>query len=173
MVYIKLTIRNIYLKSGSHHYPSTKQTILSVLVHWAGDTGDCDSLQDALKFLKADFKENGYSQRQIWWVLHPLKRVAWLQEDLTSVDFLPYSGMAFDHINRLLFRHGVKCVGLPPCKAFSLLHPVKDDLGFKTPDMYSISCKCVQFCSGQPTLALQPFLGVTHIHDLSLCCHLA
>jgi hypothetical protein len=52
-------------------------------------------------------------------------------------------------ISRLLARHDIKSVGLPPKKIPSFLQPVKDDLGLKTPDVYSVPCECGKVYIGQ------------------------
>jgi hypothetical protein len=54
-----------------------------------------------------------------------------------------------NHISRLLSRHNIKSVGLPPKKIPSFLWPVKDDLGLKTPGVYSVPCECDQVYIGQ------------------------
>jgi hypothetical protein len=55
----------------------------------------------------------------------------------------------FNRISRVLARHNIKCVGLPPRKISSFLRPVTDDLGLKTPGVYSIPCECGQIYIGQ------------------------
>jgi predicted GIY-YIG superfamily endonuclease len=49
----------------------------------------------------------------------------------------------------MLAKHNIKCVGLPPTKISSLLLPAKDDLGLRTPGVYSLPCKCGQVYIGQ------------------------
>jgi hypothetical protein len=49
----------------------------------------------------------------------------------------------------MLSRHNIKSVGFPSRKIASFLRPVKDDLGLKTPGMYSILCECGQVYTGQ------------------------
>jgi hypothetical protein len=65
-----------------------------------------------------------------------------------QVAFLPYVGTTFNRISRLLSRH-IKSVGLPPKKIPGFLRPVKDDLGLKTPGVYSEPCECGQVHIGQ------------------------
>jgi hypothetical protein len=55
-----------------------------------------------------------------------------------SVTFLPYVGSTFNRISRVLARHNIKSVGMPPWKISSFFHLVKDDLGLRTPGVYSI-----------------------------------
>jgi hypothetical protein len=49
----------------------------------------------------------------------------------------------------LMSRHNIESVGLPPRKISIFLRPVKDDLGLRTPGIYSISCECGQVYIGQ------------------------
>jgi hypothetical protein len=58
------------------------------------------------------------------------------------VAFLPYVSTTFNRIRRLLSKHIINSVGLSPKKIPSLLLPVKDDLGFETPGVYSVPCEC-------------------------------
>jgi hypothetical protein len=67
----------------------------------------------------------------------------------TSVTLLPYVQTTYGRLSKLLARHNTKSVGLPPRKISSFLHPVKDDLGFRTPGMYRIPCECGQVYIGQ------------------------
>jgi hypothetical protein len=71
------------------------------------------------------------------------RRVATTPEKPTSVALLPFVNTTFNRISRMLSRH-IKSVGLSPRKVVSFLRPVKDDLGLKTPGVYSIPCKCGQ-----------------------------
>jgi hypothetical protein len=49
----------------------------------------------------------------------------------------------------VLARHNIKSVGLPPRKISSFPRPFKDDLGLRTPGVYSNPCECSQFYIGQ------------------------
>jgi hypothetical protein len=55
----------------------------------------------------------------------------------------------FNRISRVLAQHDIKSVGLPPRKISSFLRPVKDDLGLRTPGVYSTPCECGQVYIGQ------------------------
>jgi len=44
------------------------------------------------------------------------------------VAILPFVGPSFGHINRLLSKHNLKTLGLPPRKVVNFLRPVKNDL---------------------------------------------
>jgi hypothetical protein len=47
-----------------------------------------------------------------------------------------------NRISRMLARHNIKLVGLPHMKLSSLLRPVKDHPGLRTPGVYRIPCEC-------------------------------
>jgi hypothetical protein len=49
----------------------------------------------------------------------------------------------------MLSQHNIKSVGLPPKKVSSLLWPVKDNLGLRTPGVYRNPCKCSKVYIGQ------------------------
>jgi hypothetical protein len=147
-VYRKPTHTNLYLNSKSHHHPSNKQAVLSTLIHRARALCDEDSLQAELVFLKDVFKGNGYNDRQIHRALN--HRPLLLQPDNQphSVAFLPFVGTVFNRISRVLARHIIS-VGLPHMKLSSLLRPVKDHLGLRTPGVYMIPCECGRVYTGQ------------------------
>jgi hypothetical protein len=88
------------LTSICHHHPSNKRAVQSTLVHWARTLYDRESLEGELKFLRATFRQNGYSDRQIRRALSPPKRVAPPPEKTVSVAFLP-----FVRISRMLSRN--------------------------------------------------------------------
>jgi hypothetical protein len=102
-----------------------------------------------LEFLSDIFRQNGYTERQIRRALNPPQGVGQTDGKPDSVAFLPYVGSMFNRISRVLARHNIKSVGLPPRKITSFLRPVKDDLGLRTPGVYSIPCECGQVYIGQ------------------------
>jgi hypothetical protein len=69
---------------------------------------------------------------------HRRPNISQLEDNPDSVSFLPYVGDIFNRISRVLFLHDIKSMGLAPKKIFSLLRPVKDNLGLKTPRVYRI-----------------------------------
>jgi hypothetical protein len=71
-VYHKPTHTNLYLKSNSHHHFSSKQAVLSMLVHRAISLCDQESLHDELEFLRATFRQSSYNDWQIQQALNPL-----------------------------------------------------------------------------------------------------
>jgi hypothetical protein len=130
--------------------------VLSTLVHRAGALCDHESLHDELEFLKDTFKRNGYGDRQIGRALDPPRRAATTPGKPTSVALLPFVSTTFNHISRVLSRHNIKSVGLLPRKIANFLQPMKDDLGLKTPGVYSIPCECGQVYIGQTGVPLIP-----------------
>jgi hypothetical protein len=148
-VYRKPTHTNLYLNAKSHYYPSNKQAVLSTLIYRARALFDEDSLQAELVFLKDVFRENGYSDQQIHRALNRRPHLPQPDNEPHSVAFLPFVGTVFNRINRVLVRHNIKSVGWPHMKLFSLLRPVKDHLGLRTPGVYRIPCECGRVYIGQ------------------------
>jgi hypothetical protein len=58
------------------------------------------------------------------------------------------TGLYLAVYSRVLTRH-IKSVGLPHMKLSSLLHPVKDHLGLRTPGVYRIPYECGRVYIGQ------------------------
>jgi hypothetical protein len=102
-----------------------------------------------LEFLHRTFKESSYSDRVILHALNPPDMEDTPTKDPTSVAFLPFDVSTFNHISRVLTKHNIRTVGLPPKKVTRFLRPIKDDLGLKTPGIYSIPCKCGRAYIGQ------------------------
>jgi hypothetical protein len=148
-VYRKPTHTNLYLNAKSHHHPSNKQAVLSTLIHRARALCDEDSLQAELVFLKDVFKQNGYNDRQIHRALNHRLPLPQPDNEPHSLAFLPFVGTVFNRISRVLAQHSIKSVGLPHMKFSSLLHPVKDHLGLRTPEVYRIPCECGRVYIGQ------------------------
>jgi hypothetical protein len=59
-----------------------------------------------------------------------------------SVTFLPFARPIFNPVITVVARYNIKSVGLPHMKLSSLLCPVEDNLGLRTPGAYRIPCKC-------------------------------
>jgi hypothetical protein len=66
-----------------------------------------------------------------------------------SVAFLPFVGTIPKRISRMLARQNIKSVGFLHMKLSSLLRPVRDYLGLRTPDVYRIPCQCGRIYTGQ------------------------
>jgi hypothetical protein len=141
-VYRKATHTNLYLNAGSHHHPSSKQAVLSTLVHRARVLCDQKSLHTQLVFLKDIFRQNSYNDRQIHRVLIRRPNISQPEDNPDSVAFLPYVGGIFNRISRVLSRHNFKSVGMAPKKVSSFLRPVKDNLELRTPGVYRIPYEC-------------------------------
>jgi hypothetical protein len=118
-VYRKPTRTNLYLNPGSQYHPCNKQAILATLVHRARALCDKDSLHGELEFLKTTSKENGYSCKQIQRVLNPKVRTSKPKDKPTPVTLLPYVQTTSCCL-RMLARHNIKNVGLPPRKISQL-----------------------------------------------------
>jgi hypothetical protein len=96
-------------------------------------------------FLRDVFKQNGYNDQQIHRALNRRPHLPQPDNEPNSVAFLPFVGTVFNRISRVMARHNIKSVGLP----HSLLHPVKDHLGLRTPRVYRIPCECGRVYNGQ------------------------
>jgi len=72
----------------------------------------------------------------------------------TSTAYIPYT-QAFGRLSRMLAKHNIKKVALPPRKIFSYLPPVKDTLGLRTPGIYSNPCECRRVYTGQSGQSVQ------------------
>ncbi|PNF40915.1 hypothetical protein B7P43_G14990 [Cryptotermes secundus] len=115
-VYGKPIHTNLYLNARPHHHPSSKQTALSTLVHRARALCDQESLRAELEFLKDIFRRNGYNDRQIHRALNRHPNYNQHDDRRDTVAFLPFVGTIFSRIIRVLSRHNIKAVGLPPSK---------------------------------------------------------
>jgi hypothetical protein len=107
------------------------------------------SLHAELVFLKDVFRQNCYNDRQIHRVFNCRQKISQPEDNQDSVAFLPYVGTIFNRISRMLSRHNIKSVGLPPKKVSGFLRPVIDNLGVRTPGVYRISCECAKLYIGQ------------------------
>jgi len=73
----------------------------------------------------------------------------------TSTAYIPYIQTTFGRLSRMLAKHNIKSVALPPRKIFSYLPPVKDAVGLRTPGIYSIPCECSRVYIGQSGRSVQ------------------
>jgi len=67
----------------------------------------------------------------------------------TLTAYIPYTQTTYGHLSRMLAKHNIKSVALPPRKILSYLPLVKDALGLRTLGVYSIPCECGRVCIGQ------------------------
>jgi hypothetical protein len=129
-VHRKSTHTNLYLHQNSHHHPANKQPVLASLIHRAKPLCDQDSLPQELEFLTTVFKDNGYSPQQIRQAMKPLTRTAKTDDNPPRLHiYIPYTQATFGRLSRMLAKHNIKSVALPPRKIFSHLPPVKDAVG--------------------------------------------
>jgi predicted GIY-YIG superfamily endonuclease len=71
------------------------------------------------------------------------------EEKPISTAVIPYMQTTFGRLSRMLFRHKIRSIGIPPKKTHSHLPAEKDPLGLKTPGVYSIPCECGSVYIGQ------------------------
>jgi hypothetical protein len=91
-----------------------KQAVLSIIVLRARTLCDQDSLHAKLVFLMDAFRQNLYNDRQIHRVLNRRPNISRPDNKPDSVAFLSYVGTIFNRISRVLYRHNIKSVDLPP-----------------------------------------------------------
>jgi hypothetical protein len=154
-VYRKPTHTNLYLQQNSHHHPANKQSVLTSLVHRATTLCDQDSLPQELEFLTTVFKMNGYSIQQIRQAMDPTTPTSKNEDKPTATAYLPYTQTTFGRLSRMLAKHNIKSVALPPRKIASYLPPVKETLGLRTQGIYSIPCECGKVYVGQSGRTIQ------------------
>ena len=147
-VYQKPTHTNLYLRQNSHHHPANKQSVLTSLIHRAKALCDQDSFTQELEFLTTIFKDNGYSPQQIQ-AMKLATRTAKNNNKSTLTAYIPYTQTTYGRLSRMLAKHNIKCVVLPPRKIFNYLPPVKDAFGLRTPGVYSMPCECSRVFIGQ------------------------
>jgi hypothetical protein len=99
-------------------------------VHRARALCDKESLPDEMEFLKSTFRENRYSLRQILSTLNPIVRTSKPKDTPTLVTHLPHVLMTYGCLSRML-----ACC---PRKISNFFCLVKDNLGLRTPGVYSI-----------------------------------
>ena len=66
--------------------------------------------------------------------------------------------------HQMLAKHSIKSVGLLPRKISILLRPMKDDLGLRTPRVYSLPCECCQVYIGQTVRSIETRIKEQHWH---------
>lgn len=130
---------HVYLNPGSHHHPSNMQAVLADLVHRTRALCDQKSLRVESEFLKTIFKENGYSFKQIQHALNQEVRMWESNDQPSSVGLLhlcpddlrpPQENVGQRQHPRVLARR----------KISMFLCLVKNNLGLRTPGVYSIQC---------------------------------
>jgi hypothetical protein len=140
-VYCKPTHTNLYLHHNSHHHPSHKLSNAYLLIHTATAICDQDSLNKELEFLTTVFKNNGYSTQQIRRAMKLPTKTAKTNDKPISTAYIPYAQATYGRLSRMLAKHNIKSIPLPPKKISNYLPPVKDAMGLRTPGIYSIPCE--------------------------------
>jgi hypothetical protein len=87
--------------------------------------------------------------------MEPATRTAKTNDKPTSTAYIPYTQTTYGCLSRMLAKHNIKSVALPPRKIASYFPPVRDSLGLKTPGVYSIPCKCGRVYIGQSGPSIQ------------------
>ena len=117
---------------------------------------------DEMEFLETTCRENGHRLKQVLMCPQPggynakTKRQAHLScsSSICPDDLQPP--------HQMLAKHSIKSVGLLPRKISSLLLPVKDDLGLRTPRVYSLLCECGQVYIGQTDRSIETRMKEQH-----------
>jgi hypothetical protein len=102
-----------------------------------------------LVFLGDVLKQNSYNGRQIHRALNRPPHLDQPDNESNSVAFLLSVGVIFSRISKVLTRHNIKSGGLPHMNLSSLLRPIEDHLGLRTPGVYRIPCECDKVYIGQ------------------------
>jgi hypothetical protein len=101
---------------------------------------------------------------QIQHALNPKVKTSKLKDKPTSVALLPYVQTTYGRLSRMLAKHNINSVGLLPKKISSFVRPVKDDLGLRTPGVYSIPCECGRVYIGQTRRSIETRIKEHHRH---------
>jgi hypothetical protein len=106
-------------------------------------------MQAELVSLRDVFKQNGYNDRQIHRALNRCPHLPQPDNEPNSVAFLPFFGIIFNRISRVLARHNIRSVSLSHMKLSSLFRPVKHHLGLRILGVYRIPCECGRLYIGR------------------------
>jgi hypothetical protein len=112
-------------------------------------------LNQELEFLTTVFKNNGYCTQQIRRAMKPPTNTAKTKDKLISMAYIPYMQATYGILSRMLVKHNIKSIPLPPKKISNCLPPVKDAVGLRTPGIYSIPCECGKVYIGQSGRSIQ------------------
>jgi hypothetical protein len=128
---------------------------LTPLIHRAKALCDQDSLTQELEFLTTALKDNGYGPQKIRQAMEPATWTATTNDKSTSTAYIPFTQTTYGRLKRMLAKHNIKSVALPPRKIFSYFPPIKDALGLRMLGVYSIPCECSRVCIGQRSLSIR------------------
>jgi hypothetical protein len=87
--------------------------------------------------------------------MEPATRTAKTNDKPTSTAYILYTQTTYDPISRMLAKHNIKRVALPPRKIFSYFPPAKDAVGLRTLGVYKIPCECSKVYIGQSGRSIQ------------------
>jgi DNA-binding transcriptional MerR regulator len=108
-----------------------------------------------LEFLETSFRENGYSLKQIQQVFSRKEKTPRHNKKPNLTAFLPHVQSVSGHLNRMLRKHIIRRINLPPKKVFNCLRLVKDDLGLKALGVYCIPYECGKVYVGQSDCTIE------------------
>ena len=137
------------------HHPAQKHSILNTLFRRAMTIADQEHRRTEIAHLFNTLQKNGYKQQEISSVYRHTKNSAPTpqyhrvqSEEVQSV-FIPCCGSLSIRIGRVLMRHNLSPVFLPPPRVKQMLRSAMDNLGLKTAGIYQISCECGKVYIGQ------------------------
>jgi hypothetical protein len=87
--------------------------------------------------------------------MEPATQTAKTNDKTTSAAYIPYTQTTYGCLSRMLAKHNIKSVDLPPRKIFNHFQPVKDALGLRTLGVYGILCECSRVYIGQSSRSIQ------------------
>jgi hypothetical protein len=87
--------------------------------------------------------------------MEPATRTTKTIDKPTLTAYIPYTQTTCGRLSRMLVKHNIKSVALPPRRIFSYLPPVKDALELRTLGIYSIPCECGRVCIGRSGRSIQ------------------
>jgi hypothetical protein len=67
-----------------------------------------------MEFLTTVFKNNGYATQQIRRALKPQAKTAKANDKPASTAYIPYTQTAYGRLSRILAKHNIKSIALPP-----------------------------------------------------------
>jgi hypothetical protein len=86
-----------------------------------------------MEFLTTVLKNNGYTTQQIGRALKPEAKTAKTNDKPISTAYIPYTQTAYDRLSRILAKHYIKSIALPPKNISNYLPPLKDAVALRTP----------------------------------------
>lgn len=81
--------------------------------------------------------------------MNPARRTTKRKQNPTATAYIPYTATTYGRLSRMLAKHNINSIAIPPRKISSYLPTVKDAVGLKTPGVYSIPCECGKVYIGQ------------------------